>query len=89
MSGHERSYGFERGLQRRLRGLWMPAFNTRCSFSTEASFLSQPSPFVLFRALLYHAPFNRSVNAGRLHSLRPPRQSSILSIPFIDVAACD
>jgi hypothetical protein len=56
MSGHERPYGFQRGLQRRLRGLWMPAFYTRCSSSTEASFLSQPSPFVLFRALLYHVP---------------------------------
>lgn len=89
MSGHERPSVFERGLQRRLRGLRMPGFNTRCSSSTEASFLSQPSSFVLFRALLYHAPFNRFVDAGRPHSLRPPRQSSNLSIPFIDVAACD
>jgi hypothetical protein len=53
MNGHERPYGFERGLRRRLRGLWMPAFNTQCSSSTEASFLSQPSSFVLFFAPSY------------------------------------
>lgn len=56
MSGHERPHGFQRGIQRRLRGLRMPAFYTRCSSSSPASFLSQPSLFVHFRVLLYHAP---------------------------------
>lgn len=89
MNGHERPYGFERGFPRKLRGLRMPDFNTRCSSSTQASFLSQPSTFVHFRVFLYHTPFNRFVDAGRPQSLRPPRQSSTLSIPFIDLAACD
>lgn len=87
MTGHERSYGFARGFRRRLRGLRMPVFNTRCS-STQASFLSQPSLFVHFRALLYHAPFNFP---GRwLTPFITPTTTKLCLERYIHyVAACD
>lgn len=56
MSGHERPYGFERGFQRRLRGLRIPAFNTRC-LQHSGLILAPTSTFVYFRVLLYHAPY--------------------------------